>query len=75
VLPCGAPQGAFTNDVDVLADLFLGEKPPAPLFDAVKLPDPPVLPNMPKAKTAKARPATNEPSIRVNVRTLKTPTG
>jgi len=75
VLPCGAPQGAFTNDVAVLADLFLGEKPPAPVFDTVTLPDPPALPNMPKAKTAKARAATNEPSIRINVKTLKTPTG
>jgi len=75
VLPCGAPQGAFRNDANALAELFLGEKPPAPTFDTVPLPDPPTLPNMPRAKTARARPATNEPSIRINVKTLRTPTG
>ena len=75
VLPCGAPQGAFQNDVNVLADLFLAEKLPAPGFDTVALPDPPALPNMAKAKTARARPATNEPSIHINATTLQTPTG
>lgn len=75
VLPCDAPQGVFANDVNTLADLFLSEKPPAPVFSDVALPDPPALANMPRAKTAKARPATNEPSIRIDVKALATPTG
>jgi hypothetical protein len=43
-------------------------------FKTVTLPPTDALPEMPKAKTAKARAATSEPSIRVNVRRLPTPT-
>jgi hypothetical protein len=75
VLPCGAPASAFEADVGLLAALFLAGKPPAPTFDAVALPDPPALANMPRAKKAAARPATHEPSIRISVKTLRTPTG
>jgi hypothetical protein len=41
----------------------------------VSLPDPPALTSMPKAKTAKARPATREPSIKLDVAALIVPTG
>lgn len=74
-LPCGAPAQPFAADIGLLSALFLAEKPPAPLFDTVALPDPPALANMPRAKTAAARPATREPSIRISVKTLQTPTG
>ena len=75
VLPCAAPAGAFEAGASLLASLFLSEKSPPPTFDAVALPDPPKLPNMPRAKSAAARPATREPSTRISVKTLRTPTG
>ena len=74
-LPCGAPPRPFEADVGLLAARFLSDKAPAPSFEAVALPDPPALANMVRAKTAPTRPATHEPSIRISVQALRTPTG
>jgi Right handed beta helix region len=74
-LPCGSPPAGFETDAALLTALFLSEKPESPLYTDVALPDPPPLENMPRARTAPARPATSEPSIRVSVRTITTPTG
>ncbi len=76
VLPCSGSAEGFETDITLFASLFLTEKPPAIDYKTVVLPDLPAdLPDMPKAKRAKARPATNEPSIRVNVQALGVPTG
>ena len=74
-LPCGSPPSGFEADTALLSALFLSEKPDSPLYSDVVLPDPPSQENMPRAWTAPARPATSEPSIRVSVRTITTPTG
>jgi hypothetical protein len=73
-LPCGAPPNGFETDAALLTALFLSEKPESPLYSDVALPEPPALENMPRAKSAPARPATAEPSIRISVRTIRTPT-
>ncbi len=76
VLPCDGPAAGYTADIALFAALLGSEKPPAVDYKVVALPDPPVdLPNMPKAKSARARPATQEPSIRVRVGHLQVPTG
>ena len=74
-LPCGAAAQGFTADIALFASLLGGEKAPAFDYRKVSLPDPPALASMPKAKTAKARPATREPSITVKVSALTIPTG
>lgn len=75
VLPCGEPAQGFTADIALFASLLGGEKPPGFDYQKVSLPDPPALASMAKAKTAKARPATQEPSITVKVSALVIPTG
>jgi hypothetical protein len=76
VLPCEGPAEGYTADIALFASLLGSEKPPAIDYKVVALPDPPAdLPNLPKAKTAKARPATDEPSIKVNSKKLQVPTG
>jgi hypothetical protein len=74
VLPCGRDASGYAADIALLSTLFLSEKPPGADYTVVTLPDLPELANMPKAKTAKARPATSEPSIRVKAKALTTPT-
>jgi hypothetical protein len=74
-LPCRAPAQTFETDAQVLLDIFLSEKPPTPNYADVALPTPPKLANMPRARTAPARPATSEPSIRISVATIRTPSG
>jgi hypothetical protein len=75
VLPCGEPAVGYSADIALFASLLGGEKPPSVDYTTVTLPDPPALADMSKAKTAKARPATHEPSIRVKVKALEIPTG
>jgi len=75
VLPCDASASGFVADLALLTQLFLGEKPPSNDYRKVDLPGPPALENMPRARTAKARPATHEPSIDVDVASLTVPTG
>jgi hypothetical protein len=76
VLPCDGKASGYEADLALFAALLAGEKAPAVDYKAVALPDPPSdLPNMPKAKTAKARPATDEPSIVVKVKKLRVPDG
>ncbi|MEX2255307.1 MAG: right-handed parallel beta-helix repeat-containing protein [Acidimicrobiia bacterium] len=75
VLPCGEPAVGYSADIALFASLLGGEKPPSADYTTVTLPDPPALATMSKAKTAKARPATHEPSIRVKVKALEIPTG
>ncbi len=74
VLPCGSPASGYQADIPLFASLLGGEKPPGLDYKVVSLPERTDLANMPKAKTAKARPATNEPSIKVKVNTLTVPT-
>ncbi len=74
ILPCGAPAQAYEAPIAFLASLFLGDKPPVANYRKVALPHPPKGANMPKARTARARPATNEPSIKINVADLAVPT-
>lgn len=75
VLPCSGPASGYQADIPLFASLLGSEKAPAVDYKAVALPDPPKPANMPKAKRAKARPATDEPSIEVDVRRLRVPTG
>ena len=74
VLPCGRPAGAFTADIPLFVSQFSGEKPQSGDYQTVALPERD-LPNMPKAKAAKARPATKEPSITVKAAKLRVPNG
>jgi hypothetical protein len=75
ILPCGQPAGPFRSDLARFAELLLGEQPQSADFRDVELPPTDGLPEMRKAKTAKARPATSEPSMKVNARKLATPDG
>ena len=76
VLPCNGPAEGYAADIALFAALLGSEKAPAIDYKVVALPDPPAdLANMPRAKTAKARPATNEPSITVKVKQLRVPAG
>jgi hypothetical protein len=75
VLPCDAEGAGFVADIALLAGIFFMEKPPSIDYREVELPPPPALANMPKARTARARPATREPSIELDVAALRVPTG
>jgi len=76
LLPCGKPaDSAFQADVARFAELLLAEQPPSADYTAVDLPDASDQKNMPRAKTAKARPAVNEPSIKINPDKLRVPKG
>jgi hypothetical protein len=76
VLPCEGSASGYEADIALFAALLGSEKPPAVDYKVVVLPDPPAdLPNLPKAKTVKARPATNEPSISVRIKQLQVPQG
>jgi len=70
VLPCGRPAVGYTADLALFVSQFGLEKPPGADFRTVTLPEP-RLASMPKARNARARPATNEPSIEVNVKALE----
>jgi hypothetical protein len=74
-LPCESPARGFTADIALLSRIFLTEKPQSADYATVALPGLPALANMPKAKTARARPATSEPSIKVKAESLAVPTG
>jgi hypothetical protein len=74
-LPCDRSAAGYEADIGLFASLLGSAKPPALDYKVVALPDPPAVENMPKAKTAKARPATNEPSIAVRIKALRVPTG
>lgn len=68
LVPCaGKPSGPFQTDLGTFAAELGGSKPPGADFRTVALPNPPTLANLPHARTAPARPATNEPELSVNV--------
>ncbi len=73
VLPCKKPAVGYEADIALFASLLGSTKPPSIDYRAVALPSPPKLANMPKAKTAAARAATNEPSIKISVKKLSVP--
>jgi hypothetical protein len=73
VLPCKKPAVGYEADIALFASLLGSTKPPSIDYQAVALPSPPKLANMPKAKTAAARAATNEPSIKISVKKLSVP--
>lgn len=73
VLPCKKPAVGYEADIALFASLLGSAKPPSIDYQAVALPSPPKLANMPKAKTAAARAATNEPSIKISVKKLSVP--
>ena len=74
LLACGKPASkSFQADVARFATLLLADQPAGADYKTVTLPEPGPLPNMPKAKTAKARPATNEPSLKVDQSKLRVP--
>jgi hypothetical protein len=76
ILPCGAAASPeYAADIGLFAGLLLGEQPPSADYKVVALPDRTDLPEMPRARRAKARPATNEPSITVRVSRLEVPSG
>jgi hypothetical protein len=76
LLPCGAPASAdYLADLGKFSAVLLAEQPPSADYKVVALPERTDLPEMPKARTAKARPATNEPSIRVKVAAIRVPAG
>ncbi len=73
VLPCKKPAVGYEADIALFASLLGSTKPLGIDYQAVALPSPPKLANMPKAKTAAARAATNEPSIKISVKKLSVP--
>ena len=73
VLPCKKPAVGYEADIALFASLLGSAKPPSIDYQAVALPSPQKLANMPKAKTAAARAATNEPSIKISVKKLSVP--
>jgi plastocyanin len=73
-VPCtGKASGIYEAPLTTFGALVLSEKPAGADYKTVPLPSPPSLPDMPKARTAKPRPATHEPSIRISVKKLKAP--
>lgn len=75
LLPCeGSASPDYAIDIATFAGLLLAEHPTPPDYKEVELPERTDLPEMPKARTAKARPATKEPSIKVKAATLTVPT-
>ena len=74
LVPCGKPASAsFSADLAAFAAEALAERPAPPDYKTAAWTAPTNLPEMPRAKTAKARPATHEPSIRIVVKKLSTP--
>jgi hypothetical protein len=75
VLPCGSAVSGFHADIALFASLLGGDKPTAVDYRDAALPDLPALANMPRARTAPARPAVHEPSITLDPSSLHVPTG
>ncbi|MFN8035265.1 MAG: plastocyanin/azurin family copper-binding protein [Acidimicrobiia bacterium] len=76
VAPCtGTGSAPFKTDLARFASLLTRDTPAAADYKTVKLPDPPAsaLADMPNATKAKARPATNEPSIKIKLASIKVP--
>lgn len=74
LVPCGKPaSSAFASDLGAFAAEALAERPAPPDYKTAAWTAPTDLPEMPRAKTAKARPATHEPSIRIVVKKVQTP--
>jgi hypothetical protein len=74
LLPCGEPSSPdYAADLGKFAGILFMEQPPSADYKLVALPERTDLPEMRKARTAKAHPATNEPSIRVRVSALGVP--
>lgn len=77
VAPCtGTASAPFKTDLARFATLLARTTPASADYRTVKLPDPPASAaiNMPNATKAKARPATNEPSIKVDLASIQVPT-
>lgn len=73
VLPCDGPGSPYVAPLEALAAMFLSAKPVPVDFRSVALPDPPRSAGMAKPRTARARPATHEPSIRIKVAQVGVP--
>jgi hypothetical protein len=73
VLPCGRPTAGFVADLALFVSLLAGDKPAGGDSATVELPATQRLRGMRNPKTARARPASNEPSIAIKVRALDVP--
>ena len=74
LVPCeGAATGTYEAPLGTFGAIVLAEKPAGLDYKTVTLPTRTDLPDKPNAKTAKARPATHEPSIKVVLKKVKTP--
>ena len=74
LVPCtGEPVAGFENDLVTFNELLGGVKPPGVDYRTASLPDLPQLENMPRAKTARPRPATKGATIVVRLATVKLP--
>ena len=75
--PCGKKaSGDFEEGALDLVTLIAAPKPPSVDYQVAPTPDPPKQPNMPKAKTAPANPATNvPPKVKVKKVPLPKPPG
>ncbi len=73
VMPCGKSAKGFTADIALFASLLGSAKSARVPYRSVVLPRVPKLTGMPKATTAPARAATNEPSIKISAKKLRVP--
>jgi hypothetical protein len=74
LLPCGEPSSPdYAADLGKFAGILFMEQPPSADYKLVALPERTDLPEMPRARRAPARAATNEPSIRVNLARVQVP--
>lgn len=75
LVPCDGAVGAFKTDLARFAELLTADKPPSADYRKVKLPKPGKLKNMPNARKAKARPATDMPALEVDLESIDVPKG
>jgi plastocyanin len=76
LVPCGKPASkSYKGDLAKFSQLLLAEQPPSLDYTTVTLPDASTQKNMPKASSTKHRPATNEPSIKVDPNKVPVPKG
>jgi hypothetical protein len=76
LVPCGkAASKSYKGDLAKFSELLLAQQPPSLDYRTVQLPDASKQKNMPKASSKKHRAATNEPSIKINPKTVPVPKG
>jgi len=73
VMPCDQLASGFTADIALFVSLLASPKPESGDYKTVALPDTRDLGNLPNAKSKKARPATDEPSIKLKLKALAVP--